>query len=467
MGAKAPPGYGRNRQTARGNFLLWVAVVVANMVGIGIAVFVAAKMRAIPEEAWMEQALRFTYYASILAIAIVDAFLVDELVFGGTFRLTQLQGRTTATLDKNASQRQVAATLHGSPMAFPVVVVLCGMLTYMLFNLINRDFSGYDSAVGVYVSDLRGNDPEGRETRLSAVDSLSSRVRPEVRPVLMDTLQREDPELAGWAAWAIGRLHQPQTVDKRRPFDLRPFVIKELVKAQRRQSPLVSREALVALGRVQHRPSAKLLQLALEAELDADARQGEVEIDLRLVWALGYVQKTTSLPVLERALNHRDPAVQRLAAWALAQHRDQRGGRAVVPILEDRLASASFEVKCAIVHALGVIGDENSNLALMHAFDAIDAKSRFEVCETLDISLRPDRRDDNHTLFDPRETFAIKTLMSMGQMRATRAEIRAQVEPWLQALIDDKDNTLKTREVAISLQAGIQNAEPAPAATGP
>lgn len=446
---KPPAGIGKNRRRAqRSAFKLWAIALLANMIGIGVAVFVAAKIRAVPAEATTETALRFAYYGTMLVVAFADALLVDELVFGGSFRLTNLQGHSASTLGKSASDKEVAATFKRTAMAFPLTVLACAGLTYLLFNLVNRDFDEYDRNVGRYVSDLRGDAAEDRQRRIDAIDALSMRVRPETLRVLTAQLKREDAEVAAWAAWAIGRQRQ---------IEMRRHVVPKLVAAWKRGEAQLSREALIALARLQHRSISKHLVAELEAELDATKDNPKAEVDPRLPWALGYVQVIDSVPVLERALYHHEPLVQRVAAWSLSQHRDQKGGREVVPMLEARLPSASFETRCAIIHALGVMADERSNLALMHAFDAATPEERFATCEPIMLPIRPDGKEDEQPLFKPRETMAIKILMSMGQMRATSPKYREQVEPWLETLIADESNTLKTREVATSLLNGIRS----------
>jgi hypothetical protein len=179
-------------------------------------------------------------------------------------------------------------------------------------------------------------------------------------------------------------------------------------------------------------------------------------VDERLIWATGYIQHISSFEVLERALYHADVEVARVAAWAISQHRDQRGGRKAVDLLEARLPAAPFLLKCAIVHSLGIMADERSNLALMHAWKAVPVGDRFELCPAKHVFARPDGAGDRQDLMMPGETYAIKTLESMGTMRASRPEIRAEVEPFLEQIIADEANTKATREAAQSLLTGIQ-----------
>ncbi len=448
MGAKAPPGYGKNRKVRPSSFKLWVLAVIANMIGIGVAVFCAAKLRSVPAEASTETLLRVVYYGTMLFVAFADALLVDELVFGGAFRLTHLQGHSAQTLGREASDRQVAAVFNRSTMSFPLTVLACGGLTYLIFNFVNHDFDEYDRHVGQFVSDLRGDAPEDRQTRLDAIDSLSMRVRPETMRVLLRELKREDAELAARAAWAIGRQRQ---------IEVRRHLVPPLIEAWKRGDERLSREALIALARLQHRAIAKHIIADLDAQLEAARTDPETKVDPRLAWALGYVQVMDAVPVLEKALYSDDELLQRVAAWALAQHRDQKGGREVVRIMEARLPSAPFYTRCAIIHSLGVMADENSNLALMHAYDQATPEERFATCEPIMLPIRPGGGSDEQPLLKPRETLAMKILMSMGQMAAVRPEIRSEVEPWLELLIADESNTLKTREAAQSLLTGIRS----------
>lgn len=440
MARRAPPGYGRNRRLPIG-VKLWAAVVAANVIGAAVAVFATAAIRAVPETDGTETALRVAYFGSMLVVGLVDALWLDEAAFKGAFRITHLGGKTADIARRQGDVGAMAVTLQRSTMTFPLSVVAFTVGTYFLFNLVNHDFDRYDKWVGRHVSALRGDDPESMPRRFDAIDALSLRREKEVMPHLLRALSRED-EVAGWAAWAIGR---------HRDVEQTRGLIRPLVAASRRGDAALRREALLALGRLQHRGMAGDLQAELTAELDAGG-----DVDARLVWALGYVQDLSSVPVLERALYHRDEDLARLAAWALAQHRDQRGGRSVVAVLESRLPSAGVPVRCAIVHALGITADEASNPAVIAAYEASTPSERETICASLPVRLRPDRAGDRQDLLMPTDTLVIKIFETMGQMRASSPEIRAQVEPWLERVIADEGLTNITRESAMSLLDGIR-----------
>jgi hypothetical protein len=420
---------------------LWLAVVVANVVGMTVAVFSTAAIRAVPETAGAESALRFAYYGMMLVVALVEGLWLDELLFKGAFRITHLRGKSADVARKQGDLDTLAASVQRSTFTFPMSVLVCAVFTYMAFNVVNHDFDHYDKWVGKHVSALRGSDEASMQRRFDAIDALSVRREKEVLPHLLEALEREDA-VAGWAAWAIGRHRDVKQI--------RPL-IRPLVAASRRGDPGLEREAILALARLQHRTVAGDLQQMLEAELDAGG-----EVDLRLIWAMGYIQHTSSFDVLERALYHSDVSVARVAAWSISQHRDQRGGRRAVDLLEARLPAAPFLLKCAIVHSLGITADERSNLALVHAWSTVPEADRFEICPAQHVFARPDGQGDRQDLLMPTETYAMKTLESMGSMRATQPEIRAEVEPFLEGVIADQANTQATREAAQSLLDGIR-----------
>jgi hypothetical protein len=169
------------------------------------------------------------------------------------------------------------------------------------------------------------------------------------------------------------------------------------------------------------------------------------------------MQVVSSVPLLEELLvGAADEDTQRLAAWALAQHRDQRDGRMVVEVLEKRLPSASLDVRCAIVHALGILADERSNLALVRAYDDATPDEHEHVCPRITLQLRPDGADDTVLLLRPERKLAMKVILSMGQMRATSPDVRAVVEPWLTALAAEPSAIYEVREGSGSLLAGIR-----------
>lgn len=445
MAAKAPEGYGRNKDKRTG-VKLWLAVVSANLIGLFAAVYVSSYLRA---GAGDPDLLFGFYYGAMILAGLVDALWLDEVLFKGAFRRS-IQGKTGqfagaklgSKLGSKDDIEDVAAAMQPSTISFPVVAIICCFLTYGLFNLVNKGFDNWWRDIGAHAQVLR--DPASTTTaQQQALVQLSARIRPEVLAILEPELRDGDPEVEAYAAWAIGRHKQNQIMNINR--------VPALFERVRNGQPPVQREAMLALARLQHQPIAEAVREALAAELSA----GEA-LDIRLVWGLGYLQHGDSLPVLDRALYHPDIEIQRISAWALAQHRDSGKGRQAADLLEQRLPAAPLASKCAIVHSLGVLADERSNLALMHAFDSLTAEQRQVVCERITIYIAPDGEHDREDLLMPQERYATKTLQAMGGMRATTPEIRAQVEPWLESLIAAPDTEPLLRESAGSLLAGIR-----------
>lgn len=412
--------------------------VLANMAGLVVAVYVARTLRGGHAGDSGETPWLFAYYGAMFVVAVFDAFLLDEILFAGNFRKKHLEGKDERHLERAGDDAALAASLRPNAFGFPMVVVLCGGLTYFLFNLANDGFDTYHRTIGRNIAALRSADPE---IQRKAVAELSIRREGHVLPALIQTLHEEGPA-APWAAWALGRFHDLPT--------LRP-VITPLVGASRSQDPAVRREAVIALARLQHRSVGPAVHQEIRAQLDA----GET-VEPRLLYALGSIQVLSSVPLLEELLVSADEDTQRMAAWALAQHRDQREGRTVVDVLERRLPSASLDVRCAIVHALGILADERSNLALMRAYDDATPDELEHVCPRITLGLRPDGADDEVALLRPERKLAMKVVLSMGQMRATSPDVRAAVEPWLVVLASDATAIYEVQEGSRSLLSGIR-----------
>ncbi|MFV8756312.1 HEAT repeat domain-containing protein [Nannocystaceae bacterium ST9] len=424
---------------------LWLGVVAANLFGLFAAVWIAGALRL---GAGNPNTLLPIYYVLMLVAGLADGLWLDEVLFKGGFRRSVLQGmggqlRTKASAkvdDKDIED--VAATLQRPTLGFPVVVVVCSLLTYGMFNLANHGFDRWWRDIGKQAQIVRHG--ASVEARIEAIRSLSLRNRPEVLDIFEAALTDPEPRVAAWAAWGLGRQRQNSTMNANR--------IAPLYDQVRKGPPEVRHEALIALARLQHQPIAD--EVAEELRL---ALEGSEPVDVRLVWALGYVQHPDTLPVLDQALYHADPRVRRIAAWALAQQRDSGKGREAADLLEQRLPAAPFETKCAIVHALGVLTDERSNLALIHAYQGMSESERETLCTSESIYAAPDFEDDREDILMPQDTYAMKTLHAMGGMRATTAQIRAEVEPWLETLIADEQTTHVFRESAQSLLAGIRD----------
>lgn len=436
MAASAPARYGRN-QNRRTGMILWLGVVSANLIGLFAAVYVSSYLRA---GAGDPDILFPFYYGTLVLAGIADALWIDHVVFKGAFRKT-IQGRTTAS--KNADVEDVAAGLTTSTMQFPIVVIVCCGLTYLAFNLVNRHFDRWWKDVGEHVHTLRSTE-SSVEAQQKAIIALSNRPNPEILDVLEAELQDGEPEVEAYAAWAMGRQKKHEAMNMNR--------IPPLMDRVRNGAPTVKREALLALARLQHQAIADEVQAELAAELD-----GGETIDVRLIWGLGYLQHQDSLPILDKALYHPDEAVQRLAAWSISQHRDSGKGREAADLLEQRLPAAAMVTKCAIVQSLGVLSDERSNLALMHAYDSTTPAEREFLCKRVSVSASPDGERDHEDLLAPSERFGIKIMQSLGAMRATSPEIRAQVEPWLESVISRADTSPLVRESAQSLLTGIRS----------
>jgi hypothetical protein len=93
----------------------------------------------------------------------------------------------------------------------------------------------------------------------------------------------------------------------------------------------------------------------------------------------------------------------------------------------------------------------------MRAYDDADAAGRTARCPSIGLSMRPDGDlSDRIDLLQPEESFALKIVLSMAQMRATSPEIRRHVEPWLRARIDDETREADFRESARALLDGIE-----------
>jgi hypothetical protein len=442
-GPTLPAGYGPGKRRIPTSAKLGIAVVIANLAGLIAAVYCAQQIRAVPATAGAETILFAIYYTALCLAAIVDALWVDEVLFHGAFRLTYFHGKDGSRVNLKDDPTVVAASMQRSSVSFPVVLLLAGGLTYLGFNAVNHDFNGYVRRIGKHVSNLRGDSPETEPLRLQAIAALSIRRDPEVVPLLLQQLGRGG-ETGAYAAWALGRFADAK--------NFRKSMVEALWAASEEPDQAVRHEALIALARLQHRPVAEALQAEIRRELDAGA------LDPRLVYATGFIQVPSSLPLITEALQRGEVLTQRVAAWAIAQHRDQREAKNLDRLLEQRLPAAPFLTRCALVHSLGTIGDERANLALMHAYDTATPEERNTKCPAATVFLRPDGADEPADLLLPPTTYENKILATMGQVRATNPEIRKSVEPWLEALIaarvPDEEDLFAPR--ARSLLEGIR-----------
>ncbi len=414
--------------------------VMALVIGYAIAMWVRGERL----EPSLEPLLLAGFYVLLALCAVLDAMWADEVIFAGSFRITALQGKSVESLHADSDLEDMVATTRRPSVTFPLSLVIAGLLNYALLNLATRDFLGFYDSTGQHVRTLKGTDTEEGPQRLVAVRALALNTRPASVRALVRATEHNDAETASWAAWALGRHASMPYAGK---------LVEPLAQALDRDDPTVRREAILALARVQHRSiRAQLIELLFRDLEDPKPA------DVRLVWGLGYLQHLDGLEVLTRALDKGDEGgVGPMAAWSMAQLRDQREGRSVVPVLEQRLLKAPFETACAIVHALSVLGDERSNMVLMRSFDGRSPTFRAQTCPSIRVFTGPDHHADERILVRP-ESFAMKTLQALGRVRATSPEMRALVEPWLEIVIDEtSDNSLATRQAAANLLDGIRS----------
>lgn len=442
--ASPPSGYGRNRRGIPARNKLIVGAVIANLAGMIAAVYIANQIRAVPATESAETMLMVGYWTALCVVALADALLIDDVVFGGAFRLTHIQGKDAKFARTSDDPAEIAATMQRSTMSFPIVLLVSGAITYFLFNFVNQDFNPYYRRVGVHVSALRGEDPEGQPRRLEAIAALSIRRHPTILPTLRQQLGRGG-EVAAWAAWSLGRFTDQKSERK--------ILVADLNAAARQGDPTLRREALISLARHQDRTIAD----ALLAEIERDLQAGT--FDVRLLIAAGYIQVPKLVPALVEVLQRGDERAQRVAAWAIAQHRDQREAKDLDKLLTDRLPSASLPVRCAIVHSLWILGMESANVPLIHAWQTATQAERETKCPFEVVYLRPDGKEDHYELFLPVDSYQNKILHVMGQVRATAPEIRAQVEPFLEQVVaENKGNGTLLADQAQSLLNGIRTA---------
>jgi hypothetical protein len=264
--------------------------------------------------------------------------------------------------------------MQRSSISFPAVLILCGGVTYLLFNAVNHDFNAYYRRIGKYVSQLRGDDPP---TQPSAT-RRSPPCRSAATPRSPDPPQAARPrrrDQGTYAAWALGRFADAKTDRK--------AIIEALWAASQETDPAVRHEALIALARLQHRAVAGPLQ----AEMRKRARRRRPRSPPDLRHRLHPGPDLDPPPRRDPPARRRpDPARRRLGDRPAPRPARGQGPR---PPARGAPALRQFLTRCAIVHSLGIIGDERSNLALMHAYDTATPEERATKCPVETVFLAP------------------------------------------------------------------------------
>jgi hypothetical protein len=151
--------------------------------------------------------------------------------------------------------------MQRSSISFPAVLILCGGVTYLLFNAVNHDFNAYYRRIGKYVSQLRGDDPPTADRRHCRRSPPCRSAATPRSPRSSSSSSAAAATTGAFAAWALGRFADAKTDRK--------AIIEALWAASQETDPAVRHEALIALARLQHRAVASPLQ----AEIRKRARR--------------------------------------------------------------------------------------------------------------------------------------------------------------------------------------------------
>ncbi len=438
----APPRPGTAARTrSRSALLLWGLVVVGNLVGLMGSYTIALRIRGggvapTSHESWL-----LVYWALVAVAAVVDGLWIDELAMGGAFRKAMRKGlgRANEKVDPDQADLDAVAALRHPERSFPIILMLCGVATHFLFAAVNHGFISWYRDIGEHIATLQRDDPGLEDKRRAAVIALSRKQTVEATQALIDVIKRRD-DAALWAAWALGRRNDDAHAR---------HYIAPLASLLDSDDKALRREALVALGRLQHRPIAEEITAEIERSKKEDAT-----LDIRLVWVLGYLQVVDTLPTLKTLVYDVDPQVSAVAAWAVAQLGEQRGGRVAVDLLHERLSTAPAALRCTIVHSLGVLRDERSNLEIIRAYERSTPEERSTPCEKLSIDARPDGAGEEYDLIRA-ESLGLKTIKSLANMAPSDPSIRAEVIAWIAETEADPTTARVLVEPLASLREGL------------
>lgn len=444
------PKIGRNRQSTRQR--LWLLMLLTNILGLFGAVMISRQVRSLLLPVAQEPIWMAVGYGLIFVVSVVDAFWADEVFFGGAFRKYTLGGASVARAEKDEDDAAIAASMRPMHLIFPSLLIAAFGLSYFASNSVSRGFYSEYSRVGSQALEVRKKEPADRNKRRRAIAALSMVQRPQIQLFLANQLEHPDEDTAAHAAWALGRLS-----DK----NMRRMLADRLMKSARGERSLLAKEATFALARMQHWGVGPLLEQGLR---DALEHTGD-DLDPRWVWAMGFVQRASAIPLLSKALYHRDLTVARLAAWALGQQKGRKNADRALKVLKERLLSSPLPLRCAVVHAMGILGHEAANSAIVDAWRQSSPQERQRYCEPLELPLGPENvGNDRHELLrtpvrNTVESYEVMSLFSMGAIRANDPELQRKVLEMLDSILEDESAALRSRDAARSLKAGIQQAK--------
>jgi len=205
--------------------------------------------------------------------------------------------------------------------------------------------------------------------RVSAADGLLLAGKGAV-PLLLREIKGEDKEVAGWAAYALGKIedkdsiapliemltHEDSSVRYHAAHALAPMgekaALEPLMKALKDENALVRRSAARALGNIGDKGAVEPLTGALTDENE--------HVRMYAVRSLGQIGDKRAVKALAGALGDKEAIVRRISAEALGKIGEAGAGDSLIEALKD----TKWRVRSAAARALGATREMKAERAL-------------------------------------------------------------------------------------------------------
>lgn len=355
-------GFGARIAKTRGRLAV-VALISTAALYLG-AMQVAGFVRDTSGSVALNLALITGVLLALLVVAFVQAMLVADLTFPGSWRERVILGRAVEVTDDD-SMRASIGKLSDQNLSFYALMAALIVANVVGANLATASFLTEYTSHGYIVTRLRSPDPGDRVRALGHLAHparAEAQNEPLVRDAVVQRIDDIDAEVRAWAIWFAGTNGMFEAAPRLRA-----------VLSDPRRGDEERGLAAEALGRLRNEEGAQLMVDLLPEAFGRD------RLAIGLLRGLGLVRLEAAASAIA-PLTRVDPRdVRAHAYWALGQAGDQ----SFRTMLFQRLQSDDPETRCFAAEALKFLVTAD-DLPVAHAGFATPDETECEAVEWVD-----------------------------------------------------------------------------------
>jgi hypothetical protein len=354
----------------------------------------------------------------LLTASYIGAMLFGDLFFPGRWRERVLLGKRIDA-DPNAADSLDVARHQNFNLQFLIAVVVLIAGNYFGANLVTGDYMDEYHDVGFLLTQLRSDVTTDKTAALAELSTPLYRGRwqdPRVKSAIVDELDSADPEIRGWAVYAVGAAQYEDHFDR-------------LVAELDSDSDDTSAYAAEALGKLGDKRAVGALITFLERSKHPRRQLGALR-------GLAQLKDPSAGPAIQKLTTSQFGEVQAHAFWALGQVEYHAAHPDLLALYE----KGSAAEKCGALEAMKYIPAKE---------DAERFKKEFVLVkdETQCPWVHWEDRDEIKTPVMYKGFFRTKFLKIIANSLVRHGKIYPERD-WFVLAASDKDRPFETRKQA-------------------